>query len=615
MDGGAPHTRGVDQDDPRNRRENPKASNGKGYKVELEEVDHANELRIQIAPSDEPPSDDYQFCPMTFPLVSRRAKELCRERHETVYIVYSDDKEERRRQGLVHKHIGIVGYHFPHKTLKEALQEHSLYLPRGSKRFKKYEGGRWRAIGDHYNSIRPTPQNDQRAKGLLEKNGLGHIPNPMESREVVLQVMKEIFPKIPLDVAGKIVDHAWKESSKGKERVGTSPNKKLSLRVELAVTAYIRHNCTMYDDVIGPNDKSGARRMIQTQCLRKMLQWKDEPETPQTRHDFDELFREVIVIEDSSDESDRYDEDDEDSDDSDDSDDLDDSDDSSDSDDSEASVVILSSRPVPPRHVLQDYRSARNEQHVHNPIVYVQDRYQRNADAIRVRPRYVDPRQKPSGTQDTAVHNPLLDRPLRDSNEQMVYSGTLGERGFSVHNHGYGQPAQSSRVSYERVPPPAAYSRKYIPVDHGLIPPLLPPPPPPNYALPPPPPPPDHPPLLDYDPPPPPKYSPPPPPLPVSASGTTGSQPIENEYAQRSSQYQGLDDMEPVSHTIRKAPQVDFNPLKDSEIEIWCKFRESGIKRELLRKLGFMKKSARKRRQWRETGESTRTDSLLGATA
>lgn len=77
--------------------------------------------------------------------------------------------------------------------------------------------------------------------------------------------------------------------------------------------AHIRHKFTRYDELLTETNYASARKAVEPECLKKLIQWRGDEETG--RDQLDEILREVVVISDSEDDSDADDGDAEDDDD------------------------------------------------------------------------------------------------------------------------------------------------------------------------------------------------------------------------------------------------------------------------------------------------------------
>lgn len=168
----------------------------------------------------------------------------------------------------VSHHIHRIGNHFPADVVQEACD--FLHYDRvGHGRFVRYSDTLRRKLAAH--------------KGK-------------EGRQQIRNAIQELFPGIPTPDLNEISTHAWK---KGSSRVGNS-DMPLTRRVQLAVSAYVRHKYTDYDKLLKTVGYTNARSMVEHQTLAQLKTWRGED---LSHTETEEVFREFIVI-DSDDESD-----------------------------------------------------------------------------------------------------------------------------------------------------------------------------------------------------------------------------------------------------------------------------------------------------------------------
>lgn len=186
----------------------------------------------------------------------------------------------------VSHHIHRIGYHFKSEIVDDASQELGYVYYRGK-------------------FIKEDAMQAQRSKGRLKnimaKYGLSLQDN--EARETPEQVsayIKELFPRIPQEDLDKIVQHAWEEGSK---RVGTNENMNLANRVQLAVTARIRHAYTDYDRLLKAFEWKDARHEVEAECVKKLKEWRGEDGNDEDDRGFEETMRDVIVLDDDDDDN------------------------------------------------------------------------------------------------------------------------------------------------------------------------------------------------------------------------------------------------------------------------------------------------------------------------
>ena len=122
----------------------------------------------------------------------------------------------------------------------------------------------------------------------MAKYGLSmHENDARETPEQVSAYIKELFPRIPQDDLDKIVQHAWEEGSK---RVGTNETMNLANRVQLAVTARIRHAYTDYDRLLKAFEWKEARAEVEPECVKKLKEWRGEDGTDDEEKGFEEAM-------------------------------------------------------------------------------------------------------------------------------------------------------------------------------------------------------------------------------------------------------------------------------------------------------------------------------------
>lgn len=133
---------------------------------------------------------------------------------------------------------------------------------------------------------------------VMMKHGLPvQETNNRETPEQVRAAIKELFPRIPQIDLDEIVKHAWEE---GSHRVGTNQFLNLPRRVQLATIARIRHKYTDYDRLLRAFDWGDARKEVEPECLKKLVEWRGENDEVDD-NELEEIVRETIVIDDDDD--------------------------------------------------------------------------------------------------------------------------------------------------------------------------------------------------------------------------------------------------------------------------------------------------------------------------
>lgn len=87
---------------------------------------------------------------------------------------------------------------------------------------------------------------------------------------------------------------------KGTNRVGNADHLPLSRRVQLAVVAHIRHTYTDYDALLRIVSWHQARAMVEQCCLDQIVKWRGLKDDGVV--ELEDIFQEVIVLEDDDDE-------------------------------------------------------------------------------------------------------------------------------------------------------------------------------------------------------------------------------------------------------------------------------------------------------------------------
>lgn len=177
-------------------------------------------------------------------------------------------------------HIKRIGYHFRPEVVAEVVNELDYQFIRGQ--FIK-------------TSELEAQLNDSRIAQIMARQGYtwrqqtpGH-----ESTPQVRDAIRELFPRIPeLDV-NDIIRLAWEE---GSQRVGTSRELDLPQRVQLATIARIRHTYTDYDRLLRAFGWEHARSLVEADCIRKLMEWRAEQDPE--NDEFEQIWRNIIVIDD-----------------------------------------------------------------------------------------------------------------------------------------------------------------------------------------------------------------------------------------------------------------------------------------------------------------------------
>ncbi|KAI9655348.1 MAG: hypothetical protein M1821_005495 [Bathelium mastoideum] len=247
----------------------------KPYSIVYEDVtQQKKKLRSSTTAQLRPPAG-YTFVPAgKYPDLTERCKEFSRKNGAKVYVVSS---HRRARPDQVSHHINRQGHHFQNKVLESACSY--LGYQRNGSMF-------WKG-GDVVSSIKFGA-----SLARTSKEGL-------QERKQVEIAIKDLFPKIPEDDLRAIIAHAFEE---GSGRIGTAKDISLERRVQLAVSAHIRHVYTDYDQRLDAKTAwVDARKFVESACVQQIQKWRGEDEDT-TAREVEETFQEFIVINDDDDE-------------------------------------------------------------------------------------------------------------------------------------------------------------------------------------------------------------------------------------------------------------------------------------------------------------------------
>ena len=93
-----------------------------------------------------------------------------------------------------------------------------------------------------------------------------------EHQADMVVTMRRVFPKMPAEIAPKIVQHAFEVSS---GRVGRTRMLDTKEKIRLAVVAYIRHNRTRYDELLANGyGRREAREIVAAKIEATLEKWK-----------------------------------------------------------------------------------------------------------------------------------------------------------------------------------------------------------------------------------------------------------------------------------------------------------------------------------------------------
>ena len=360
----------------------------------------------------------------------------------------------------VSHHIHRIGYHFDSGVVDNAREKLGYVYYRG--KFIKED-------------VMQAQRSKGRVKNIMAKYGLKPLENDArETPEQVSAFIKELFPRIPQEDLDLIVEHAWKE---GSQRVGTNENMTLVNRVQLAVTARIRHAYTDYDRLLKAFEWKDARMEVEPVCVMKLKEWRGEDANEEDDRGFEETLQDVIVIDDDDDDNMKDDAASESDEDDVSVGDADDASDSSveivehritDNDFAAESILRPTTATKPtPQMTLREWS---NEDGRRQAQIQQDEARRRNAEQYRsyghslpppppTKPTYV-PQQYPQ--QPPQYQNPLATKPVVVSMPQQDYR--VRERNMQpgsyvlpqAHHHPY-QPGPYQQLSQQQAPPRPVY--------------------------------------------------------------------------------------------------------------------------------------------------------------
>ncbi|KAK5170042.1 hypothetical protein LTR04_004961 [Oleoguttula sp. CCFEE 6159] len=116
-----------------------------------------------------------------------------------------------------------------------------------------------------------------------------------ERSQQIRDTLKELFPKIPEADMERIIGRAFEE---GTGRVGTAKELTLAHRVQAATAAHIRHQYTDYDYLLRIGSYHDARAAVSKACIDQVAKWRGEDEDDTAATELEDIFREIIVIDD-----------------------------------------------------------------------------------------------------------------------------------------------------------------------------------------------------------------------------------------------------------------------------------------------------------------------------
>lgn len=241
-------------------------------------------LRSVISYNAEAPPG-YTFVPAGNPELTDDCKEISRTRGLKVYIVSAAPKNKayKNPENISH-HIHRIGHHFDNHVVDQACNRLGL-LSRGRT----------------YARAGATTQQSAFAQRLARHGKrlkvLGKNVSSQQRNQQVRETIRDLFPRIPDGDLEAIIDRAFQE---GTSRVGNAEELSLPRRVQLATVAHIRHVYTDYDQLLKNGSYHSARAKVEQACLDQLVAWRGE--SGSDVKEIEDIFREVIVLDDSDDE-------------------------------------------------------------------------------------------------------------------------------------------------------------------------------------------------------------------------------------------------------------------------------------------------------------------------
>ncbi|TKA80411.1 hypothetical protein B0A49_01188 [Cryomyces minteri] len=255
----------------------------KQYKVVLESVTQEKRKLHSINVSDARVPPGYTYIPVGHPEFSECCKELSRVKGLPVYVVSATAKRPVPiDSSRVAHHILRVGHHFSNAVVEAAsvrlgfgpgeTTDRRNYGHSGSSHLAKSLANHSRRLGLNYDHVTTSERSQQ-----------------------IRDTLKELFPKIPEADMEKIIGRAFEE---GTGRVGTAKELTLAHRVQAATAAHIRHQYTDYDYLLRIGSYHNARAAVSKACIDQVAKWRGEDEDDTATTEVEDIFREIIVIDD-----------------------------------------------------------------------------------------------------------------------------------------------------------------------------------------------------------------------------------------------------------------------------------------------------------------------------
>lgn len=121
----------------------------------------------------------------------------------------------------------------------------------------------------------------------MSKNIDEQKPPNRQRKQLEAEILR-IYPNIPGQALRATLDHTLED---GRERVGTNTNLSISDRAERAVRAHVRHNRTLYYDVLATNltcdepevAKADARYSVESKIRIILQMWSNRRRSRRNR--------------------------------------------------------------------------------------------------------------------------------------------------------------------------------------------------------------------------------------------------------------------------------------------------------------------------------------------
>ncbi|KAI9727477.1 MAG: hypothetical protein M1828_006419 [Chrysothrix sp. TS-e1954] len=271
----------------RARRKGSGQNQKKPYKVVLESVtQEKKKLNSLVSYSSRAPPG-FTFVPIGAPEITEYCKELSRKQERDVYIVSDGPSNNAHKDpDKISHHIHRIGHHFPNDIVDKTCRIFG-------NRYRRPEPRRPEPDGRNGRNVRPSTL-AARLDRHGERLGLrGNNVSLQDKSQQVSDTIKELFPEVPKEDLESIVSRAF-ESGSG--RVGTVSDLSLARRVQLAVIAHIRHSYTHYDSLLKCLPYAEARAQVEATSLERLMAWRGELQSDGV--ELEDIFREVIIIDD-----------------------------------------------------------------------------------------------------------------------------------------------------------------------------------------------------------------------------------------------------------------------------------------------------------------------------